>query len=71
MRKLLDSSWQEVKRLFALANNNKKGNNQDSIDSIIEKIVHAVFNINLFNLLLLLLSLLLLLLLLLFFFTLY
>ena len=33
IRELLDSSWQGVKRLFVLAYNNKKGNNQVSIDS--------------------------------------
>ena len=33
IRELLDSSWQEVKRLFVLAYNNKEGNSQVSIDS--------------------------------------
>ena len=33
IRELLDLSWQGVKRLFVLAYNNKKGNNQVSIDS--------------------------------------
>ena len=33
IRELLDSSYQEVKRLFVLAYNNKEGNNQVSIDS--------------------------------------
>ena len=33
IRKLLDSSWQGVKRLFVLAYNNKEGNNQVSINS--------------------------------------
>ena len=33
IRELLDSSWQEVKRLFVLAYNNKEGNNKVSADS--------------------------------------
>ena len=33
IRKLLDSSWQGVKRLFALAYNNKEGDNKVSVDS--------------------------------------
>ena len=32
-RDLLDSSWQEVKRLFVLAYNNRAGNDQVSVDS--------------------------------------
>ena len=34
IRELLDSSWQGVKRLFALAYNNTEGNNQVSIGSL-------------------------------------
>ena len=30
---MLDSSWQEVKRLFVLAYNNKEGDNKVSVDS--------------------------------------
>ena len=33
IRELLDSSWQEVKRFFVLAYNNKEGNNKVSVDS--------------------------------------
>ena len=33
IRELLDSSYQGVKRLFVLANNNREGNNQVSVDS--------------------------------------
>ena len=33
IRELLDSSWQGVKRLFALAYNNKEGDNKVSVDS--------------------------------------
>ena len=33
IRELLDSSWQEVKRLFVLAYNNKKGDNKVYVDS--------------------------------------
>ena len=33
IRELLDSCWQRVKRLFVLADNNKEGDNQVSIES--------------------------------------
>ena len=42
---MLDSSYQGVKRLFVLANDNTAGNNQVSVDSFLPRVKIETYNI--------------------------